>query len=936
MSTVNDRDRRFVNGSMGTVEAVRDQSNPLPCITVRFDHMPDKLVDIKPHDFYVYEEDRVIFSRRQVPLVLAASMTVHKTQGMTLQGAWCRFPFDKAPRGREQDISDYWGRTWLRGAAYTALSRVGDRKRIRVHPLRHSTSLSLDDVLPIFHLDADALKFDEKCRSENLLAERPTTPLAEAPTDPGPTPVQPSAEVLPTESVQAYENTKRELALLRGQMDALRSDFQAHSTRFFLSQQYGASSPSTNPVFYCWLKPHLREAVENLPTEVQANFYRRVSEELTITEACDERILRIAESFLRSEPASYGATHRSYSDRPGRTSPRPEPSRADPAETTSDRESHTGSHIWDDGEHSDRSEDSEFRAEEETDDGEGSTDPSYHEDEMPHAEGDPITEPEFEDQAFTVIGGSLSEVVEDYLAGNPHFALEHGYSIKNLKSRKSCRLQCRRGVSKRYEGKEAREHQKPDWRLWHEFTCKLSRMMVKEKNSRCYFYGLRGAASNGNEWLEHSHPYDTWKCRSRYLPPDVVDDWAFWAAEDPGVSMGDLKSRTLQRNIRGEYSSATTSFLAAGGLSETEKLRNVYRSVKENGKAGLSVSRFLTQVQPLKRDYSTLGEELIPLIASLDAIDEDRASARDVERQLQADQCLLLEDILCERQSEPGKMTSISEFSAVFTSTRMLRNLREAEALGVDTTFNVLHAKAVLGVVCRLTKKGAAKPIAVALLQSESAASIKHVLKQLNRASVLLGFGEYHPSDIVMDGSSALHRAAVDTYGDAARIISCYFHVVQQARKVKVECGLSGHLWRKIKADIETLADSWDRHEWERLRELFMAKWKPGPCTAQDGDSPLFKFLEKFGEYLDPTKWRSHWGTHVLCIAFTLGFERSPEAVRDWSTAMTRFGQPQQKRDKRGQLTEPVIPDNPPTITQPQLHTILKEPRGHPKPVPAH
>ncbi|EER02406.1 hypothetical protein Pmar_PMAR003204 [Perkinsus marinus ATCC 50983] len=171
-------------------------------------------------------------------------------------------------------------------------------------------------------------------------------------------------------------------------------------------------------------------------------------------------------------------------------------------------------------------------------------------------------------------------------------------------------------------------------------------------------------------------------------------------------------------------------------------------------------------------------------------------------------------------------MSSVEDFAAIFTSPRMLRNLRGARALGIDTTFNVLHARTVLCVVCKLTKKGAAKPVALALLQSESAISVKHVLEQLKHVSTLLDFNEPDPADMVMDGSSALHRAAMDTYGGAVRIISCYFHVTQQARKIKMECGLPTYLWKTVKTDIEALADSWDREEWLRLRVLFMAKWR--------------------------------------------------------------------------------------------------------------
>ncbi|KAF4649442.1 hypothetical protein FOL47_002081, partial [Perkinsus chesapeaki] len=86
-----------------------------------------------------------------------------------------------------------------------------------------------------------------------------------------------------------------------------------------------------------------------------------------------------------------------------------------------------------------------------------------------------------------------------------------------------------------------------------------------------------------------------------------------------------------------------------------------------------------------------------------------------------------------------------------------------------------------------------------------------------------------------------------------------------QARTVRGECGISINNWKKIRDDLETLADSWSREEWLRLRELFMDKWneKISTQTTEQEKKALKEFFKRFGDYLDPTKWRSYWGTYA-------------------------------------------------------------------------
>ncbi|MBI2630900.1 AAA family ATPase [Candidatus Nomurabacteria bacterium] len=102
MCTKNNPKERFVNGTLGTVEGFDSFTNH-PIIKTK----SGKMITVEPMDWSVEENGKIKAKITQVPLRLAWAITVHKSQGMSMDAA-------------VMDLSD----VFEYGQGYVALSRV--------------------------------------------------------------------------------------------------------------------------------------------------------------------------------------------------------------------------------------------------------------------------------------------------------------------------------------------------------------------------------------------------------------------------------------------------------------------------------------------------------------------------------------------------------------------------------------------------------------------------------------------------------------------------------------------------------------------------------------------------------------------------------------------------------------------------------------------
>ena len=124
----NDHERGIMNGTLGVVVDFgkdAEENGPYPMVQL----MDKRKILATPEVWSINNEKGTpMVSFEQIPLRLAWAITVHKSQGMTLDAA-------------ELDL----GRTFERGQGYVALSRLRDIDRLRLLNF-NSVSLMVDGL----------------------------------------------------------------------------------------------------------------------------------------------------------------------------------------------------------------------------------------------------------------------------------------------------------------------------------------------------------------------------------------------------------------------------------------------------------------------------------------------------------------------------------------------------------------------------------------------------------------------------------------------------------------------------------------------------------------------------------------------------------------------------------------------------------------------
>lgn len=132
MFVKNSFEEGYVNGTLGTVVDFSDEG--LPVVKT----YKDKIISVVHKSWTIEENDKIIAEIIQIPLRLAWAITVHKSQGMTLDAA-------------EIDLS----KSFVEGMGYVALSRVRSLGGLK---LMGWNSMALEINKEVLELDKELIK----------------------------------------------------------------------------------------------------------------------------------------------------------------------------------------------------------------------------------------------------------------------------------------------------------------------------------------------------------------------------------------------------------------------------------------------------------------------------------------------------------------------------------------------------------------------------------------------------------------------------------------------------------------------------------------------------------------------------------------------------------------------------------------------------------
>lgn len=130
-----------MNGSLGTVVGFEDDYGDYPIV----EFANGNIVTMTPDVWEMTDGDKILASVRQIPLRCAWAITIHKSQGMTLDRA-------------VMDLS----RTFAPGMGYVALSRVQTLDGLYLGGINNRAFLVSDD----------AVRLDGMLREASEQAER--------------------------------------------------------------------------------------------------------------------------------------------------------------------------------------------------------------------------------------------------------------------------------------------------------------------------------------------------------------------------------------------------------------------------------------------------------------------------------------------------------------------------------------------------------------------------------------------------------------------------------------------------------------------------------------------------------------------------------------------------------------------------------------------